>query len=414
MKATILSHLNNPGQLEKLYHSDKQNFKNSIELLYTEYKHEPIIQFWQERLHYNETINKVGSNKDFWTAVKLIVIAGLVANISNIPGINENLFFSRNLGFIIVPFLAAYFIWKQNISTTIKLVLVSLFVFSALYINILPSELNKSSIGLALIHLPLFLWCIFGYAYLGNEWYSYEKRIQFLKFNGDLLVICVVLFLSCMLFSVVTFGLFELIGVKIENVYFKYIAIWGIGGIPIMGAYLINNNPQIINKVTPIIAKIFTPLVFINLSVYLVTLMYKGRYPYQDRNLLLIYNALLVGVLALIFFSIAENEKSKNKFYNALLLFGLCVLTVIINSIALSAIIYRLFEYGITPNRIAVLGGNIIIFINLLLVGYKLILVLFEKSTLSEVENSIAKYLPIYALWTAIVAFLIPLLFGFK
>jgi hypothetical protein len=181
-----------------------------------------------------------------------------------------------------------------------------------------------------------------------------------------------------------------------------------------MGAYLINNNPQIINKVTPIIAKIFTPLVFINLSVYLVTLMYKGRYPYQDRNLLLIYNALLVGVLALIFFSIAENEKSKNKFYNALLLFGLCVLTVIINSIALSAIIYRLFEYGITPNRIAVLGGNIIIFINLLLVGYNLILVLFEKSTLSEVENSIAKYLPIYALWTAIVAFLIPLLFGFK
>jgi hypothetical protein len=414
MQAAILSHLNNPGQLEKLYHSDKQNFKNSIQLLYTEYKHEPIIQFWHERLHYNESINKVGTNKDFWTAIKLIIIAGLVANISNIPGVNENLFFSRNLSFVIIPFMAAYFIWKQNISVTIKITLASLFVFAALYVNFLPNEHNKSSVELALIHLPLFLWCVFGYAYLGNDLYNNEKRIQFLKFNSDLLVISVVLLLSGMLFSVVTFGLFELIGINIGNIYFKYIAIWGIGGIPIMGTYLIHNNPQIINKVTPIIAKIFTPLVFINLSVYLITLMYKGRYPYQDRNLLLIYNALLVGVLALIFFSIAENEKSKNKFYNALLLFGLCVLTVIINTIALSAITYRLFEYGITPNRIAVLGGNIIIFINLLLVGYKLILVLFKKSTLSEVENSIAKYLPIYAIWTGFVAFLIPLLFGFK
>ena len=90
-------------------------------------------------------------------------------------------------------------------------------------------------------------------------------------------------------------------------------AVAGIGGVPLLATYLINTNPKIINKVTPIIAIIFTPLVFINLSIYVVALISKGKYPHHDRNLLLIYNALLIGVLALIFFSVAEIEKNKKR-----------------------------------------------------------------------------------------------------
>ena len=121
-----------------------------------------------------------------------------------------------------------------------------------------------------------------------------------------------------------------------------------------------------------------------------------------------------MGVLALIFFSIAETEKSKHKKYHSIVLLGLSILTIIVNSIALSAICYRLFEYGITPNRVAVLGGNVIIFINLLLVAYQLIQVLRNKSAITEVEKRIAQYLPVYAVWTGIIAFILPLVFGFK
>ena len=414
MKEKIIENINNPSQLEILYRADKSGFEQAIKVISDSHGHETAIQFWKERLNYKEDSASVFSKNEFWLAFKLIVIAGLIANIVNIKGINQELFLSRNISFIIIPFVSAYFLWKQNIKMNVKLIIAALFGISALYINLLPNAPNSSSINLVYIHLPIFLWCILGYAYMSDSYLNNEKRIDFLKYNGDLLVISVILFLAGMLFTVLTIGLFELIGMNIAEFYFKYIGIWGISAIPILGTYLINTNPQIINKVTPIIAKIFTPLVFINLTIYLVILIGKGKYPHQDRNLLLIYNALLVGVMALIFFSVAEIEKNKKGYYNTIILLGLSVLTIIINGITLSAISYRLLEYGITPNRIAVLGTNIIIFVNLMMVAVQLLKAIRNNTTLTEVQNSTAKYLPIYAIWVGLVAFLLPLIFGYK
>ena len=414
MKQQIVENIHNPEQLEKLYRSDKSEFKKAFEIVYAEKNNITVLEFWNQRLHFQDSKTSLSISPAFWLAFKLAILAGLVANISNLSWIIKEQFFIRNTSFIIIPFVAAYYMWKQQLNINKKIIAALIFLLSALYINLLPVNANSSSINLALIHLPLFIWCVLGFSYLGNDLYSNNKRIDFLKYNGDLLVICVVLFLSTVLFTIITFGLFNLIGIKIETFYMEHIAIWAIGAIPIFGTFLVDTNPQIINKVTPIIAKIFAPLAFVNLIVYLITLIYTGKYPHNDRNLLLIYNALLVGVLALIFFSIAENGKNNNKIYNSLLLLGLSILTIIVNTIALSAISYRIIEFGVTPNRVAVLGGNVLIFINLLIVAYKLINVVRKKSELTEVEKSIAKYLPVYAIWTGMVAFLMPIIFSFK
>ena len=95
-------------------------------------------------------------------------------------------------------------------------------------------------------------------------------------------------------------------------------------------------------------------------------------------------------------------------------LVGLSVLSIIMNGIALSAIVFRLSAYGMTPNRIAVLGGNILIFINLIFVAYRLIRALREKTTLEKVESVITLFMPAYGIWTAFVTFLLPFLFNFK
>jgi hypothetical protein len=342
------------------------------------------------------------------------LIAGIIANIGNLKAVDGELFYTRNTAFIIIPFVATFFLLKQNASKRIKIIVAALFVISAIYINLLPVLQVSSSIQLTYIHLPIFLWCVLGYAYVGEDYKNNIKRIGFLKYNGDLLVMSVVIMLAGMLFTGITFGLFELIGIKIQLFYMQYIAIWGIAGVPILATYLISTNPQIINKVTPVIAKIFTPLAFINLTIYLITLMSKGKYPHQDRNLLLIYNALLVGVLALIFFSIAEVEKNQKGKYNSFLILGLSILTIVINGIALSAISFRIFEFGITPNRIVVLGTNLLVFVNLLIVAGQIIKAIKNNTELTAVQESIAKYLTIYAIWVGIVAFLIPILFSFK
>ena len=414
MKQEIIKNLNSPAELEKLYRSNKNEFGQAFKHIYETQEMTPVLAFWNSRLNYNDNRTSLYSKKEFGLTIILIIIAGLIANIVNLKGVNQELFLSRNISFIIIPFISAFFLWKQNAKINVKIILTVLFGISALYINLLPNSAESSSINLVYIHLPIFLWCVLGYAYMNDAYVNNEKRIDFLKYNGDLLVISVILFLAGMLFTVLTIGLFELIGMNIAEFYVKYIGIWGIGAIPILGTYLINTNPQIINKVTPIIAKIFTPLAFINLTIYLAVLISKGKYPHQDRNLLLIYNALLIGVLALIFFSLAEIEKNKKGYFNTAILLGLSVLTIIINGIALSAISYRLFEYGITPNRIAVLGGNILIFVNLLIVTIQLLKAIKNNSSLTEVQNSIAKYLPVYAVWVGLVAFLLPLIFGYK
>ena len=128
----------------------------------------------------------------------------------------------------------------------------------------------------------------------------------------------------------------------------------------------------------------------------------------------MIFNALLIGVMAIIFFSIAENsntEKSKAEIWVLMLL---SVVTVIVNSVALSAIVFRIAEWGITPNRFAVLGGNVLILINLLLVTAQLIKVVSKKADINNVGLSIARYLPVYIVWTIVVTFIFPFVFGFR
>ena len=97
-----------------------------------------------------------------------------------------------------------------------------------------------------------------------------------------------------------------------------------------------------------------------------------------------------------------------------MVLFILTLVTLVIDLFALSAIFYRLSEFGITPNRIAVAGSNILIFGNLVLIMIDLYQVNFKKVDIKSVENTISKYLPVYMLWTLIVVFCFPLIFGMK
>jgi hypothetical protein len=118
--------------------------------------------------------------------------------------------------------------------------------------------------------------------------------------------------------------------------------------------------------------------------------------------------------MAIIFFSVAETAKASKSQWQIWVLFLLSAVTIIVNGVALSAIVWRIAEWGFTPNRSAVLGSNLLILINLLLVTAQLFKTLQKKADLSGVESAIAFYLPFYAAWTVIVTFLFPLIFQFK
>jgi len=414
MKDEIQSNLNNPRQLEKLYREDKPAFKRAFIALYPELRENKLADFWHERLNYENVEISWGTSKDLIFVIVASFVAGIIAKLPAFLSIDEEFFYARNLGFIVFPLLTAYFAWKNKLQIKEIAFIGGATLISLVFINSLPDVNKSDTLVLSCIHLLLFLWSILGFAFVGDRPNNQERRLGFLRYNGDLVVMTTLILIAGLILTGITIGLFSLIGFEIERFYFEYVGIFGLAAAPIVGTYLTQTNPQLVNKVSPVIAKIFSPLVLVTLVVYLVAIIYSGKDPYNNREFLLIFNALLIGVMAIILFSVAETSRTTKNQTGTFILLLLSAVTVIVNGIALSAILFRISEWGITPNRLAVLGGNILILINLLLVTIRLFRVVTKKAELAEVGKSIALFLPIYALWTVIVTFIFPLIFGFK
>jgi hypothetical protein len=415
MKEDIIHNLDKPRQLEKLYRENKRTFKNDFNLIFQEIQNHPTAQIWNERLNFENEGISWGSKNELSFIIWASFIAGLVAKIPDFTAINAEFFFPRNVAFIVFPALAAYFSWRQNIQPKKLLIITVAILVSVFYINILPNNTKSDTLILACIHLPLFLWTVLGFAFVGDNLGITHKRLEFLRYNGDLFVMTTIILIAGALMTGITIVLFSLIEIEIDNFYFKYIVVWGLAASPIVGTYLIQTNPQLVNKVSPVIAKVFTPLVLATLVIYLFFAVFgTGRDPYNDREFLLIFNLLLIGVMVIILFSIAESSKRSNSTTGTILLQCLSLVTIIVNGIALSAILFRISEWGITPNRIAVFGGNILILTNLLLVSFRLFKMSRDRNEIENVEKSIATFLPIYSIWTIIVTFVFPIIFNFK
>lgn len=414
MRDKIQSHLENPAQLEKLYRTNKTTFKREFSSLYPSLKGNKLADFWHERLHYEHNEIQSGSRKDIVFILIICAIAGLIAKIPALFSIDEEFFYPRNIGFIIFPALSAYFAWKNKISRGKILVIIAAILTGLFFINSLPNVKSSDTLTLSCIHLVLFLWSILGYSFVSGSGINNEKRLDYLKYNGDLIVMTTLILIAGGIMTGITIGLFSLIGLQIEQFYFNYFGIFGLASAPIIGTYLTQTNPQLVGKVSPIIARIFSPLVLFMLLIYLTAIIYLGKDPYQDREFLMIFNALLIGVMAIIFFSLSEANQSYKSRGEIWVLFLLSCVTIIINGVALSAILFRIAEWGITPNRAAVLGSNVLILVNLTMVAKQLYGAVFKKMNIPEVGKTITYFLPVYVLWTIIVTFLFPLFFGIK
>lgn len=414
MKNEILINLNDPKQLEKLYRTNKGLFRREFSALYPTLKGNSIADFWNERLNYEGDQVNLRAGKELLFVIIASLIAGIIAKMPAFLNIDEEFFYTRNIGFVVFPALTAWFAWKSKLSTGKIAFIVSATLAGLIFINFLPNVAQSDSIMLSCIHLLLVLWSILAFAFVGENRDTVEKRLGYLSYNGDLIVMTTLIVIAGGILSGITIGLFSLIGFKIEEFYFENVVKFGLPAAPILGTYLIQTNPQLVGKVSPVIARIFSPLVLLMLVIYLVAIIYSGKDPYNDREFLMIFNALLIGVMAIIFFSVAESSKTVTSRAEIWILLLLCIVTIVVNGIALSAILFRISEWGITPNRAAVLGGNVLILINLLLVTVQLYKVISKKANINAVAKVISFYLPVYSAWAIIVTFLFPLIFGFK
>lgn len=414
MKQRIIENIEVPDELEKLYRENKSDFKKSFAEISDDY-HSDLVRFWKIRLANEPALKtKVFSKLNLAVVILLSVFTGLLAKIPAIfTQINQDFFYTRNLAIIVFNGIILYTLWINKIfdKKRILIYVITLLILT-LYINFLPFT-EGDSIILSLIFSPLFLWCILGLSFISFDYKNIIKRIEFIRFNGELLIMTGLIIISGGLLTGITIGLFSVINLNIEEFYMQYVGVIGGVSAPIISFYLIQLYPNLTNKIAPVIARVFTPLVLITLMVYLIALIFSKSNMFNDRNLLLLFNVMLIAVLAIIVFSVSELDKFKVKNINVFILFLLASLAIVINSIALIAIISRIIN-GLTPNRIVVLVSNLLIFVNLLLMTKDLYKSYFKPNNLNLIEQTVAKYLTVYAAWTLIVIFILPLVFGYK
>jgi hypothetical protein len=215
-----------------------------------------------------------------------------------------------------------------------------------------------------------------------------------------------------MVLTGLTAVMFQVIGMDISRWYMENVVVYGAVAAPLVAVYLIERVVPGKTRIPPIIARLFSPLFLITLVVYLLVMLVQGKSPYTDREFLLVFNAMLFLVLAMTIFAVSERQAAEKRVLSDYVNIALVAVALIVDVVELSAIVFRLSSYGLTPNRLAVLGANVAIFGNLagILVAY--VRYFRGAGSITDIEAQVARYLPVYLVWTAIVAFVFPLIFG--
>jgi len=419
MTEKIKEFINDPENLERLYHEDKKSFESGFEKIYPEIANTEMAKFWKSRLDFDKSNDKIkiGFGTDIFIMIAVCMFAGFLIKIPDLFNIKVKSFFFYEKDAAIIVFLALSiyaFAINRDFSKRNLLITLLVFIVSIIYINLLPNDRSSASVNLVYIHMPLLIWCLYGLVYTDFDFKDQTKRIEYIRHNGDMAIMGALILIAGGILMMITIGLFQAIGIHVENFYMNYILLIGLVSAPVLTSYVLRNYTTLTNRIAHIIATIFSPLVLITLVIYLIAIPISGKDPYNDRNFLMIFNIMLLGVMALIVFSVSETSRNMKQKFNELVLFILSIVTLLINLIALSAIFYRLGEFGLTPNRLAILVSNILIFVNLIMITIDLYKINFKKAELEKVELTISKYLPVYVIWVLIVVFGFPLFFGMK
>ncbi len=319
----------------------------------------------------------------------------------------------RNLGLFVLPFLTGYFVWKRRLAAGTIRWLGAAFVAAGIFANAYPFAPGGHTEVLTTLHLPIALWLAVGVAYAGGRWAEVAGRMDFIRFSGELAIYYVLIALGGGVFTAFMMMIFQAIGVDAEPFFESWILPCGASGAVLVAAWLVEAKQSVIENMAPVLTRLFTPLFAALLITYLVTLLWTGRGIDIERNVLIAFDLLLVVVLGLLLYSVSARDPQSPPGAFDILTVVLLVSALLADAVALWAIAARITEFGFTPNRVAALGENVILLVNLAWSAVLYLGFLRGRRPFAALERWQTGYLPVYAVWAAIVVIAFPLLFGF-
>jgi hypothetical protein len=348
----------------------------------------------------------------------LAILAGLLGKMPALLGYgltDDNLsLYMENLSLFVLPSVAIYLIWRRSLGLGFMLAAAGVFIGAGLLVNLYPSRMPHDTTVLIGLHLPIALLLLMGVLYGGPGWRTTGVRLDFVRFAGEVFIYAVLIALGGVVLIAVSVGAFQLVQIDIELVITDWVVVFGGCALLVVAAYLVERKKGRMETIAPVLARIFTPLLFIVLASRLVAIVITGRSPAENRELLIWFDALLALVLGMTLYMMSARDAEEDRNFWDGTVFALLAIALIVDSVALVGIASRLADYGVTPNRLAALVANILLFVNLLLSAIGYARFLWGKFRYQRIIEVQMRYLPVYAVWAALVVVLFPPLFGFR
>jgi hypothetical protein len=406
----LAPHLEEPEQLERLYRESPRVFERALAALDATHSERMLVRAWRARLGPAAVVVATG-----WATVALLATcAAVAARLVFFDGDDAGLKrLARFAGFIVL-LPAAALLWKsleRPRALGRRDVLFALAALAALPAAIW-TPIDHSQCGpLLLMHLPLLLLTlVFGALApdLGAQ------RAEFVPLAAEIAIFSLAILFGGALLTGLTIGVFSLIHVDIGGFYFNNVVIAGAAAAPIVATGLERARSRRAERLGPALARIFSPLALVTLLAYAIAIMGSRSNPFTDRNSLAVLYAMLLATAMLVTLMVAQSGERAPSRSLLLTACAIASLSIAVDALALSAIVYRFTSYGLSPNRLAVLGGNLLLFGYLTGLALSLARAARREGEALAPLRWIGEYIPFFGIWSALWVFAFPALFGFR
>ena len=335
--------------------------------------------------------------------------------------VDPETFYFRNITLLVFPTLAGYFAWKRRLESRDLTLLALAFAVAAVLVNAYPFEEGGAlsgtdfadTEGLAALHLPILTWLLVGVAHAGGDWRNHAKRMGFVRFTGEWILYYGLIAVAGQIFLGIAGFLFIALDLDVSTIFFEWVLPCGAAGAAVVAAWLADTRAGVLERIAPVVTSILSPLLALALLGFLGVAAATDRAVDMDRDVLIFFDVLLALVLGLVIYSMAVRDPQKPPGILDFAQLALVTAALLADVLMLSAIVGRLSDFGSTPNRVAALGENLVLLVNLAWAARLHFGFWVGRLPLTSLERWQTRYAPVYALWAGAVVAVFPPVFGF-
>ena len=386
----------------------------NLDTLSREFAREHSGRLWKQLVLNGEDQQARASNgwlEAFTFALAAAVAMQIARLVAHFPE-EEPLWLGRNIGLIVLPFLAAYFARRRQLDIRGWALTAAPFALLALLANLYPYRASSATEILVALHLPVVLWFAVAYPYMGGKTGSHERRMDYVRFTGEWIIYYTLIALGGGVLLLLTALILEPVGTDVAERVLEWVLPSGAAGAVIVAAWLVESKQHVVENMAPVLTMLFTPLFAVMLTIAAVTYAISGLAGDFDRELLGVFDGLLVVVLGLVLYALSAREPTRPGLMDRVQLLAVGS-ALVLDVMVLGTMVARIGDLGFTPNRAAALGLNLLLLVNLAGAAKLSMGFLRGRTPHHRLERWQTSYLPIFALWTAVVVALLPPLFVF-